>query len=123
MDGSENTSDPYSRLAQLRADYEKIKRGAGVNYAARGQLYSGAYQNQINADQEVQNRSIDALRKDFGDQSASLRNRSSEIWNTYGQGLTAASNARIDSASNDVATGAVPVATTQIGRASCRERV
>lgn len=113
MDGTENTSDPYSRLAQLRADYEKIKRGSSVSYAARGQLYSGAYQNQVNADQEAQNRSLDSLRKDFADQSAGIRNQETGIWGEFNSGYTDASNARIDSAANAVATGEAPVATAK----------
>lgn len=111
LDGSENTSDPYSRLAQLRADYEKVKRGSGVNYAASGQFYSGAYQNQVNSDQEGQNRSLDALRKDFNDQAANLRNQETSIYNEYNSGLTSASNQRIQSAADAVANGDSPVAT------------
>lgn len=113
MDGSENTSDPYSRLATLRADFEKIKRGAGTSYASRGQLYSGAYQNQINANQEGQNQSLDALRKNFQDYSANLRGRSTDIWNTYNSALTAAGNARIQQAADATATGESP--TLQMG--------
>jgi hypothetical protein len=110
FDGTENSTDPYSRLATLRADYEKIKRGSSVGYAARGQLYAGSFQNQVNSDQEQHNRSYDSLRKDFQQTSNQIRDREAEINAGYNSGLTEAGNTRIDQAAEGVATGEAPVA-------------
>lgn len=116
FDGTENTTDPYSRLATLRADFEKIKRGSGTGYAARGQLYAGSYQNQVNSDQEGHNRGYDALRKDFTSQANALRDRETQIQSDYNTGLTQAGNQRIDAAAGAVAEGEAPVATAPTRR-------
>lgn len=110
LDGTENSSDPYSRLASLRADYEKIKRGSSANLAAQGMGYDGAFQNAVNQNQESQNRNLDSLKKDFQGQANSLRNQETEIWNEWSGGLTSAGNERIDRAASNVADGSSPVA-------------
>lgn len=111
LDGTENTSDPYSRLAMLRADYEKIKRGSSATLASAGMGYDGAFQNAVNRNQENQNRALDALKKDFGQQATALRNQETSIYNDYTSGITAAGNERIDRAASNVADGTAPVAT------------
>lgn len=121
LDGSENTADPYSRLSTLRADYEKIKRGSSVGYAARGQLYTGAYQNQVNSNQEAQNRALDSLRKDWQSQVNSLNEQESDIYGSYNSALTDAMNTRIDRAASNVADGTAPVATAKTRRESVLE--
>lgn len=49
-DGSVNTANPYSRAALYQLGYEHQQAGTTNSLAARGQLYSGAIQNQRAAD-------------------------------------------------------------------------
>lgn len=49
-DGSINASNPYSRAALLQLGYENQQRGTTNSMAARGQLYSGAIENQRGID-------------------------------------------------------------------------
>lgn len=61
--GLDDTSDPFSRAALLRQAYQQRARGAGNAMAARGQLYSGAYQNAQNSAATGFAEGTDALRK------------------------------------------------------------
>lgn len=107
IDGTENSADPYSRLARLRADYEKVKRGANNNFAASGQLYAGSYQNQINDNQDANGYAYDQLRKDFQNQVAGLNRQESGINADYSQGVYTAGVDRYTNSLEDIATGAV----------------
>lgn len=49
-DGSINTANPYSRAALYQLNYEHQQAGTTNSLAARGQLHSGAIQNQRNLD-------------------------------------------------------------------------
>lgn len=47
--GGIDPNNPNSRAALLQQSYQQGARGDNTSYAAQGQLYSGAYQNQINS--------------------------------------------------------------------------
>lgn len=49
-DGTVNTANPYSRAALYQLAYERQQLGTTNSMAARGQLYSGALQNQRGLD-------------------------------------------------------------------------
>lgn len=109
-DGTENTTDPYSRLATLRADYERIKRGTVNNSAASGQLYAGSRQNMDNFNLDNQNRDYSNLKSDFDQQDFSLTQQQTGIQNDYTTGVMDAGTLRNEQQSQAVATGAAPVA-------------
>lgn len=109
-DGTENTTDPYSRLAVLKADYEKIKRGSSASYAARGLGYDGAYQNKINSNAENQGRGLDSLRKGFQQENMSLDDAELGVHSAYNSGLNDLNWRKADSASAKVETGEQDVA-------------
>lgn len=104
-DGSENTTDPYSRLATLKADYAKIKRGSSANLAGAGFGYDGSFQNQVNADQEGESRGRDSLMKAFNAQMADYNQQEVGIGQQYNTDLTNAGNSRIDKQAAAVADG------------------
>jgi hypothetical protein len=47
--GAIDPNNPNSRAALLQQTYQQGQRGDNTGFAAQGQLYSGAYQNQINS--------------------------------------------------------------------------
>lgn len=59
-------SNPYSRASLLKKAYDQRSTGEGNSLAARGQLYSGAYQNAQNAAASDFNQSNSALLSQFG---------------------------------------------------------
>lgn len=58
------TSNPYSKAALYLKLYQNQQRGNLTSFAARGDLYSGAYQGQTEADLQGYNRGVDALKKE-----------------------------------------------------------
>ena len=64
--GADIASNPYSRAAMLQRSYNQNQRASLNTMAARGQLYSGATQNQANANASNYSSAYDALAKDFG---------------------------------------------------------
>lgn len=109
-DGSENTRDPFSRLATLRSDYEKIKRGSSASYAARGLGYDGSYQNKINSDNENNMRGNDALTKSFAAENTALDDQERGVNAGYTTELSSLAFQRAQGASQAVATGQSDVA-------------
>ncbi len=55
--------NPYSQAALLKQSYDRSRKGAGTSMAARGQLYSGAYQNAQDDLYSKQGQSENALMK------------------------------------------------------------
>lgn len=104
-DGSENTTDPFSRLSQLKADYEKIKRGSSASYAARGLGYDGAYQNKVAGDYDKNLRATDSLKKDFAAQNDSLTEKELGVTSSYNTDLANLGFRRAEGAAYAVATG------------------
>lgn len=56
----EDVSNPYSRAASFQKQYGQAQRATNTSMSARGQLYSGAYQNAANANTDAFNRNKDA---------------------------------------------------------------
>lgn len=104
-DGSENTTDPFSRLSQLKADYEKIKRGSLNSYADRGLGYSGAMQNKVMGDYDRNLRANDSLRKDFAAQNDALTEKELGVRSAYNTDLSNLGFRRAEGAAYAVATG------------------
>lgn len=63
--GIGDTTDPFSNMKLLQQAYDQHKQAAGNQMAARGQLYSGAYQNAQNNETTNFNQSSDALTKKY----------------------------------------------------------
>lgn len=61
----EDVSNPYSRAANFQKQYAQAQRGAQTSMAARGQLYSGAYQNAQNANADALSRNRDQNIREF----------------------------------------------------------
>ena len=108
-DGTDNTTDPLSRLASLRADFEKLKHGSSASYAARGLGYDGSYQNKVNSDYQSNMRSTDALKKDFAAANTSLDNQTLQVNSNYNTDIAGQEWNRASAAAQNVATGAVDV--------------
>lgn len=104
-DGSENTTDPFSRLSQLKADYEKIKRGSSASYAARGLGYDGAYQNKVSGDYDRNLRATDSLKKDFAARNDELTEKELGVTSAYNTDKANLGFRRAESAAYAVATG------------------
>jgi hypothetical protein len=58
-------SNPYSRAAALQQSYERAQRGTNTSLAARGQLYSGSFQNAAGENVNQNSRGRDSLIRDF----------------------------------------------------------
>lgn len=56
-------TNPYSQAAILKRNYEQSRAGTGINLAAQGQLYSGAYQNAQDYSNQQELQGSDALQK------------------------------------------------------------
>lgn len=56
-------TNPYSQAAILKRNYEESRRGSGTSLAARGQLYSGAYQTAQDYGNQQELQASDQLQK------------------------------------------------------------
>lgn len=56
-------TNPYSQAAILKRNYDQSRASSGISLAARGQLYSGAYQNAQDYANRQELQSSDALQK------------------------------------------------------------
>jgi len=88
--GYDDSSDPYSRAAQLRERLIINRRASGNSMAAAGQLYSGAYQNADNDVQEDYNRTDDATRKEYQAVLADIARRRRDAKAALGDALDTA---------------------------------
>lgn len=61
----DDPSNPYSRAAALQAAYDRHTKGNTTSFAARGQLYSGALQNEQNDAAHKYGANRDTLIRDF----------------------------------------------------------
>lgn len=61
----DDPSNPFSRAAALHQSYKNREQGNNTNYAARGQLYAGSYQNAIQDSAQQNNASRDSLIRSF----------------------------------------------------------
>lgn len=79
-------TNPFSKMALLQRAFEQGRKGDETNYAAQGQLFSGAYQRQVGERQFGQDANTDALKKAFQDaiNNSNQQRHNAEL--TYGQG-------------------------------------
>lgn len=100
--GNIDVSNPFSRRQLLVENYARARRGAGTSMAARGQLYSGAYQNQQNylATQGLQ--AEDALKREYQDAAQALIAKRGQVQTGYDEGVDAAGWARLNAAAGEL---------------------
>jgi hypothetical protein len=65
--GFDDPSNPFNLAAMLQRNYQQGQRGTSTSMAARGQLYSGALQRNLDEGTFGYNRSYDALRRQYDD--------------------------------------------------------
>ena len=83
--GFNNSSDPYSVAMRLQDAYQSQQRGTTNSLAAQGQLYSGALQNQRNADAKGYAQSYhDAYQQYQGAKDQITRGAIDRVSNTVG---------------------------------------
>lgn len=104
-DGTENTLDPFSRLANLKADYQKIKRGSSASYAARGLGYDGSYQNKVNDNFDGNLRNTDNLKKDFAAANTALDNQELSVNSGYNTDLSGLKWTKTQADAQDISSG------------------
>lgn len=93
--GLDDTSDPFSRARMLQRSYEQRRLGNTNSMAARGQLYSGALQNQQNETEFQRLRGVDSLRKEQDDILARIRQRRAGVNAGHEEDIIAAGSDRI----------------------------
>jgi hypothetical protein len=96
--GLEDVSDPFSRAAMLTRSYQQSRTGASNSLAARGQLYAGAYQNEMGTQDYNYNQSRDALGKEYSDLIQSLIQKRQAARGAYDTGVLGAGADRLDRA-------------------------
>lgn len=83
-------TNPFSQATQLREHYRNAQRGDTNNLAARGQLYSGALQNQLGYDTEDFNRGDNSiLTQANGLVSGAIQNHRTNLTNIGGLNIGA----------------------------------
>jgi hypothetical protein len=97
--GFDDASDPFSRMALLRQAYENRARGAGNAMAARGQLYSGAYQNAQDQTALGFEQDTDATRKAYNEALLLVARKRAGALSDYEQANINAGAAALDRAS------------------------
>lgn len=91
----DDPSNPYSRAAALQESYRRSQAGSTTSMAARGQLYSGALQNEQNENANVNSRQRDALIRQFLGENQGLQQRELQAASDYQGALTQAGSDRI----------------------------
>ena len=91
----EDVSNPYSRAANFQKQYAQSQRGAQTSMAARGQLYSGAYQNAQNANADTFSRNKDQNIREFMAAHQSLAGAERAAQGEYLGGVAGAESERI----------------------------
>lgn len=86
----DDPTNPYSRAAAYQEAYNRSKLGTNTSLAARGQLYTGNYQNQQNENLHVYDRQRDQNIRAFMAAQAGLRQQEAEAKTTYDNAITSA---------------------------------
>lgn len=81
-DGSVDPNNPFSKAQLLQRSYQQTKTGTGNQYAARGQLYSGALQRQQNENQFNFQAQDAQLRGSYAQQLAELARMRADAQNS-----------------------------------------
>jgi hypothetical protein len=93
--GIDDPSNPYSRAALLQRSYEQGQTGATNQYAASGQLYSGALQNARTENTFQLGAQQDALQRGYQDLLNQLAQRRTAAQQSAGESTSLALNERI----------------------------
>jgi hypothetical protein len=88
-------NNPFSRAALLKKNYDTQRRGAAGSMAARGQLYSGAFQNQQDLVNRGQLEGEDTLQKSLGEFLLGNTDSKRRIGEDYATGLRRADESRL----------------------------
>jgi hypothetical protein len=85
--GDTGAANPYSRAALLQESYQRSQLGTTNNYAARGQLYSGAYDRMQGENQHQYSIAEDANRRQYDQASYQNRYGNAQTVANYGIGV------------------------------------
>lgn len=96
--GFNDTSDPFSRAAQLQHNYENAQRGTLNNYAASGQLYAGSLNNANDIDRRNYDESYHGLRQDYESRLHDILLGGATAQRTYDEAVAYANAGNLDSA-------------------------
>lgn len=91
----DDLSNPFSRAAVMQLMIDRSKLGAATSMGARGQLYSGAFQDEQNRVTTDGQRSRDALIREFLSASGSITQRELQASNNFDDASAAARAASI----------------------------
>lgn len=91
-------TDPYSQAALLKRHYDQSRASSGINLSARGQLYSGAYQNAQDYANRQELQGSDQLQKQLLAFLARNTQQATEAGNAYETGVGAAGGDRLSRA-------------------------
>ncbi len=86
----DDPSNPFSRAAVMQLLIDQSKTGAATSMGARGQLYSGAFQDEQNRITTQGQRSRDALIREFLSASGGITQRELSASNAFDDATTAA---------------------------------
>jgi hypothetical protein len=89
--GQYDASNPYSQASLYETAYKQGQRGDNTSFASQGQLYSGAYQNQINERTRQHGAGVNDLATQ---QNAALHNVTSGQLQTYANAGSSVSDAQ-----------------------------
>ncbi len=98
--GFDDQTNPYSIAAQLQTDYNQRKAGTLNSYAGSGQLYSGATQNALNADQTAYLQGTDSAARNYDAALAKIQNDRVSASNALTQGTQQADAKALQDAAN-----------------------
>jgi hypothetical protein len=88
--GFDDPSDPYNRAAMLERSYHQAQSGSLNQGAARGQLYSGALQSNLDEGRYQYERNRAGLRKQYEDLLHNLTQQEAQAGSSYQQTLAGA---------------------------------
>lgn len=91
-------TNPYNRAKLLQESYQRSARSANVGMAARGQLYSGSFQNAQDASLQNYQRGQHDLQGDYNNAVQDLIRRRQQARDEGSDTLASAENDRLDAA-------------------------
>jgi hypothetical protein len=84
--GFDDVSNPFSRAALLQRSFQERQRGTTNTLAARGQLYSGAIQNQRALDQRGYDQAYDSTKRSYDDALQGIISRRNSVGRAFDEG-------------------------------------
>lgn len=91
-------TNPYSQAAVMKRHYNQSRASSGINLAARGQFYSGAYQNAQDYANKQELQSSDQLQKQLLAFLSRNTQQAAEAGNAYETGVGAAGSDKLSRA-------------------------